>query len=102
MKKDYLFFRYTGLLIGYTDAEEPSKVELTEEERDAMRAAVAIARRVRTPTTAAAARENGKKGGRPSGTGKPLSDEARQRMKAAQAARRERERGNTPAKETAE
>lgn len=81
-----------------TTAESAGKsAEITEEEREAMRAAVAIARRVRTPVTAAAARENGKKGGRPAGTGKPLSDEARERMRAAQAARRERERGNTPA-----
>ncbi|MGO8669991.1 MAG: hypothetical protein ACLQVD_01265 [Capsulimonadaceae bacterium] len=58
---------------------------------DTLRAAAAAMGRARTPRKAASSRENGKLGGRPKGTGRPHSDEARERMREAQRARRERE-----------
>lgn len=65
-------------------------MELTEEERAILRQAGAIISRNRSPDVS---RKNGRLSeGRPKGTGKPMSEETKAKMRAAQAARREREK----------
>jgi len=57
-----------------------------------VREAASTMGKARTAKKIAAARENGKLGGRPRGSGRPYSEDAKARMRIAQAARRERER----------
>jgi hypothetical protein len=61
------------------------------EQSEALRQAAAAMGRVKSEKKAAAVRENGKLGGRPKGPGKPHSEETKERMRAAQAARRAQE-----------
>ena len=58
---------------------------------DVLRQAAAAMGRVKSKKKAAAVRENGKLGGRPKGPGKPHSEETKERMRAAQSARRAQE-----------
>ena len=50
----------------------PDEGQLTDEEREILKQAGRIMQKVRSPKKAAAARENGKAGGRPVGSVKPL------------------------------
>ena len=72
---------------------------MTDQSPDDRREAAAQMGRARTPKKAEAARENGKLGGRPPGSGRPFSDETKAKMREAQRLRREREQavkdGNT-------
>ena len=61
------------------------------DEKEILRLAAASLGRVKTEKKAAVVRENGKMGGRPKGSGKPYSEEARGRLREAQRQRRERE-----------
>ena len=61
------------------------------EQSDALRQAAAAMGRVKSEKKSAAVRENGKLGGRPKGPGKPHSEETKERMRAAQSARRAQE-----------
>lgn len=64
-----------------------------EEDKRLLSEAAAMMGRVRTQRKAAAARDNGRLGGRPQGMGRPFTEEAREKMRTAQRARREREQG---------
>lgn len=66
-------------------------MESESEDNRLLSEAAARMGRVRTQEKAAAARENGRLGGRPKGTGKLFTGEAREKMQKAQRARRQRE-----------
>ena len=59
---------------------------------EARRHAAQVMGQARTKRKQEASRENGRLGGRPRGTGKPLSDETRAKQREAQRLRRARER----------
>ena len=72
-------------------AESKGK-KLQGEDLEARRQAAQVMGQARTKRKREAARENGKKGGRPRGTGKPLNDETKAKQREAQRLRRARER----------